>query len=229
MNEAVQVWQVPLQVSDETIARYTKCLSEDEISRADRFRFKPDRRKFVVARGTLRHLLGARFGCRASAIAFCYGEYGKPETKAFSNSDCYFHFNLSHSGEMALCALGGDQVVGIDIEKVRPIQRLEGMSERCLVAQEKARVESYPREQQPFAFLQHWTCKEAYLKAIGLGLSQSMTAVEVDLSPPQFVSLPAGCAASWQLHTIPVPEDYVAALVVAGKATVKVSCWQHLS
>ena len=227
MGEAVQVWQVPLRVSDETVTRYTQCLSEDEVSRADRFRFTADRRKFVVARGTLRHLLGARLGCAAGAIAFCYSRYGKPEMSASSSSDCHCHFNLSHSGEMALCALSGARIVGIDIEKIKPIQRLENMLERCLVAREKAIVKSHAMEQQPLAFLQHWTCKEAYLKAIGLGLSQSMTTIEVDLDSPQFVHVPDGCAASWQLHKIAVPEAYVAALVVAGEATVEVSCWQH--
>ncbi|EDX84518.1 4'-phosphopantetheinyl transferase superfamily [Synechococcus sp. PCC 7335] len=229
MGEAVQVWQVPLQVSNDTLVRYTKCLSEDEISRAARFHFNSDRRKFVVARGTLRYLLGARFRCRAGAIAFGYSKYGKPEMRTASKGDRPFHFNLSHSGEIALCALGGDHVVGVDIEKVKPIQRLEGMLERCLVAREKAVVESFATEKQPFAFLQYWTCKEAYLKAIGLGLSQSMTTVEVDLNPPRFVRGPDGCAASWQLHDIEVPEDYVAALVVAGEGAVQVRCWQHPS
>ncbi|MBE9060671.1 4'-phosphopantetheinyl transferase superfamily protein [cf. Phormidesmis sp. LEGE 11477] len=231
MGEAVQVWRVPLLISDQAIARYAKCLSADERARADRFRFEADRRKFVVARGTLRHLLGKRFGCAAGAIAFCYSKYGKPETSA-DPSGYSFHFNLSHSGEIALCALGGDRTVGIDIEKVKPIQRLDSLLERCLVAREKAIVKSQPIEQQPSAFLQHWTCKEAYLKAIGLGLSQSMTTVEVDLNPapfdsPRFVHVPDECAAGWQLHRIAVPETYVAALVVAGESAVDVKDWQH--
>ena len=229
MDESVQVWQVPLLVSDEVVARYTKCLSEDEIVRANRFRFEADRRKFVVARGTLRHLLGVRFGCAARAIAFCYSQYGKPETSASLEGFVNFRFNLSHSGELALCVLGGDRIVGIDIEKVKPIRRLDSLLDRCLVAKEKAVVRSWPIEQHPSVFLQHWTCKEAYLKAIGLGLSQSMTTVEVDLGHLRFVHVPYECTKGWQLHKIAVPSAYVAALVVAGESHIAVRHWRHPS
>ncbi|MEO1685956.1 MAG: 4'-phosphopantetheinyl transferase superfamily protein, partial [Cyanobacteria bacterium J06631_12] len=44
------------------------------------------------------------------------------------------------------------------------------------------------------AFLQHWTCKEAYLKAIGMGLSQSMQTVEIDMTPPRLKNVPQDCA-----------------------------------
>ncbi len=190
MGEAVRVWRVPLLVSDEVVARYVDCLSEDERARADRFRFEADRRKFVVARGTLRHLLGERFDCAAGAIAFCYGQYGKPETSASPDGASSFHFNLSHSGEMALCALGGDRNVGIDIEKVKPIQRLDSMMDRCLVEVEKSQVAAQPEDMQSRTFLQYWTCKEAYLKAIGLGLAQSMTTVEIEVRVPRLVTAP---------------------------------------
>ncbi len=227
MDEAVRVWRVPLLVSDGVVARYVACLSEDESARADRFRFEADRRKFVVARGTLRYLLGERFDCAASAITFCYGKYGKPETSASPDGASHFHFNLSHSGEMALCALGGDRNVGVDIEKVKPIQRLGSMMDRCLVEVEKLQVTAQPEDEQSRAFLQYWTCKEAYLKAIGLGLAQSMTTVEVDLSAPKLVTAPKPCAEEWQLYKLDLPESYVGALVVAGKSAIKIDCWQH--
>ena len=226
MDEAVRVWRVPLRVSDKVVARYAQCLSEDERARASRFRFEQDRRKFVVARGTLRHLLGRRLDCTAAAIAFCYGKYGKPESVSPIGAGS-FHFNLSHSGEMALCALGGDRTVGIDIEQVRPIQRLDSMIERCLVSVEKLQIIAQPKDQQARGFLQYWTCKEAYLKAIGLGLAQSMTTIEIDLSVPRLVTTPKQCAQGWHLHTLDLPEAYVGALVVAGKSAVEIDCWQH--
>jgi 4'-phosphopantetheinyl transferase len=233
MGEAVQVWDVPLSVSEDLIAEYSQCLSEDEQKRAARFRFEADRRKFVVARGVLRHLLSERLGCRAIALTFDYGKYGKPKTTVLSAKGRDFHFNLSHSGEIALCALGGDRTVGIDIEKVRPIQRLESMMERCLVETEKAKVTSQPIDQQTHDFLQYWTCKEAYLKAIGVGLSQSMTTVEVDPSLSRLIKVPRDRKEDgqedWQLHTLDLPETYVGALVVAGKSAVEIAHWQHSS
>ncbi len=227
MGKAVQVWCVPLLVSEELVAKYAQCLAEDEQHRAARFRFEADRRKFVVARGAMRHLLSERLGCRAIALTFDYGKHGKPKTTVSSTKGRNFHFNLSHSGEMALCALGGDRTVGIDIEKVRPIQRLESIMERCLVETEKAKVISQPVDQQAHDFLQYWTCKEAYLKAIGVGLSQLMTTVEIDLSLSQLVEVPRDCQEGWQLYSLELPETYVGALVVAGKSAVEIAHWQH--
>ncbi|MEM8503001.1 MAG: 4'-phosphopantetheinyl transferase superfamily protein [Cyanobacteria bacterium P01_D01_bin.1] len=227
MSEAVQVWCVPLLISERLVATYAQCLSEDERSRAARFRFEADRQKFVVARGVLRHLLAERLGGKAITLTFKYGEYGKPTTTASPTEACDFHFNLSHSGELALCALGGDRTVGVDIEQVRPIQRLGSMMERCLVDREKAKVTAQPTDQQAQAFLQYWTCKEAYLKAIGLGLAQSMKTVEVDLTSSRLVNVPKDCLEGWQLHRLELPETYVGALVVSGESTIEMKCWQH--
>ena len=140
MTRFVQVWQIPLEVSEETLQVYASWLSVDERSRADRFRFPDDSRRYTVARGTLRHLLGKQFGRSPQAIEFCYGEYGKPSVVSDNEGSCNFYFNVSHSGELALCALGHRHQVGIDIEKLKPIQRLDSMMERCLSGKERAQV-----------------------------------------------------------------------------------------
>lgn len=223
MGKPVQVWQVPLAVSDDIVQAYFQCLSADERLRAERFRFDRDRRRFVVARGTLRHLLAKELGQTPESIDFCYGEYGKPSVPTVTNGD--FHFNVSHSGELALCALGYQYRVGVDVEKIKDIQRLDGMMGRCLLATEQAAVNA---DDNPLrAFLQRWTCKEAYLKAIGMGLIQSMTSVEVQLTPPMFAEVPQGQAKDWHLSVMNVPEDYVAALATEGIAEVVMLNWQH--
>ena len=230
-DNAVQVWMIPLEVSDDTLKRYLACLSEDEITRANRFRFADDKRRFAVARGTLRHLLGQQFEQAPRDIEFCYGEYGKPKMEQTTSSatsqsaSCDFHFNLSHSGEIALCALGHSRKVGIDIEKLKPMKRLESMMERCFVESEQSHIKTADNPSQ--AFLQYWTCKEAYLKAIGLGLIQSMQTVEVQLVPPQLRTVPHDCAEGWHLELLPLPKDYLGALVIAGDATVQTQAWKH--
>lgn len=249
MKESVQVWQIPLQVSSGMLRTYAECLSVDERSRADRFRFPDDRRRFMVARGTLRYLLSHQLDCLPEEISFCYGKYGKPslekpikepvavdrlgangQTAAgladqSAGEHCHLHFNISHSGELALCVLGYERRVGIDIEKLKKIQRLEGMMERCLSAQEQARVKASNNSLE--AFLTYWTCKEAYLKAIGLGLSQPMTSVEVEMDPLRLVRVPDECKEGWRLHLIDVPDEYAGALVVAGDSLVECERWDH--
>ncbi len=243
MNDVVQLWKVSLSVPNNTLDGYLACLSASEKDRANRFKFARDRRRFVVARGTLRHLLSAQLACSPESVEFCYGEYGKPGLKPFSQNPeairekniaascpADVQFNLSHSGDLALCALGHRRTVGVDVEMIKPIQRLESMIERCFSDREqlKANMASDPIR----AFLQRWTCKEAYLKAIGKGLSESMKTVEVDLTTPRLLSVPDECPEGWHLHRINLsevnlPETYVGALVVAGQAQVEIIDWQH--
>ncbi|MEL6554111.1 MAG: 4'-phosphopantetheinyl transferase superfamily protein [Cyanobacteria bacterium J06621_11] len=239
MKDTVQVWQIPLQVSNDILEAYESCLSVDERSRADRFRFPDDKRRFTVARGTLRHLLSQQFACLPEQISFCYGKYGKPsiepigsagQTTARSSNlseseHCDFHFNISHSGELALCVLGHRHRVGIDIERFKEIQRLESMMERCLSPLEQTQVQA--SENPLEAFLTYWTCKEAYLKAIGLGLSQPMTTVEVDMDLLKLIRVPDDCIEGWRLHAVTVPDGYAAALVVAGDSLVEFKRWHH--
>lgn len=249
-RDSVQVWRIPLQASSEVMETYYACLSLDERSRADRFRFSDDRRRFIVARGVLRHLLGQSISCSPTQISFCYGQYGKPSiepvgsnsqtsakstnkrrisTQSTSSSgakeNCDFHFNISHSGELALCALGYERKVGIDVEKLKEIKRLESMMDRCLSSQEQKQVKSYKNPLE--AFLTCWTCKEAYLKAIGLGLSQSMTTVEVDIEALQLVRVPKECEEGWKLRSIAAPKGYIATLAVAGDTYVEHRDWVH--
>ncbi len=245
MSDAIQVWKIPLQVSENTLQAYAQCLSPDERTRAERFRFSQDRRRFIVSRGTLRYLLSGQFGCLPQAVEFHYGKYGKPsvdlaqsdtrltarllaasEHVASERSSGDFNFNISHSGELALCALGNWHRVGIDVERFKPIQRLDSMMERCLSTRERADVQAANRPIE--AFLRYWTYKEAYLKAIGVGLSQSMKTVEVAMNPPRLVCVPNECSEGWTLHTIAVPEGYAGALVVAGNAPVDLNQWLHL-
>ncbi len=228
MSDTVQIWQIQLSVPPDTLEGYLTCLSQDEKSRANRFRFADDRRRFIASRGALRHILARQLHQSPDQISFCYGEYGKPFIEKVSDnqkgsslqSDCGFHFNLTHSGELALCALGYQRKVGIDMENIKPIRRLESLIDRCLSDREKDQVKAQPADDQSRAFLQTWTCKEAYLKAIGLGLTQSMQTVEVQLAPPRLVHVPHRCSEGWQLYPMALSDNYVGALVVAGHAKV---------
>ena len=239
MDNLILVWKISLEVSEDTLKGYSTCLSEDEQSRAGRFRFADDKRRFIVSRGVLRHLLGRQIAQPAHAIQFCYGEYGKPfvgqsgDAADGSLTDGGVHFNLSHSGELALCALGYRRV-GVDIERVKTVKRLEGMMARCLSAAELAEMDAELAEMntesggdRSLSFLARWTCKEAYLKAIGLGLTQSMQAVEVQLVPPRLIRIPVDKESNWHLYRLALPEEYVGAAVVAGGATLQMCQWQH--
>jgi 4'-phosphopantetheinyl transferase len=91
-------------------------LSEDEIARANRFKFEEDRIRWTRARSSLRVILSRYAGDDPSRLGFIYGKHGKPALLPFSDVE----FNLSHAGDWAMIAVTHSIQVGVDIELIRP-------------------------------------------------------------------------------------------------------------
>ncbi len=213
----LDIWQIPLNRPVQL-----DVLSDDELLRYQRYRFAADQRKFAVARSSLRHILADYTQQTAASLAFDYGPHGKPGLRDFAS----LHFNVSHSGEYALCGIA-KQVVGLDIEQLRPMDRLESLIQRCLAPSEQQALAEVPQSQKSTAFLQYWTCKEAYLKATGQGISQSLTAIEVTLdSHPQLKVSDQVADHPWQLRVFIPCDGYTAAAVVPPTIT-QTRFWQR--
>src|SRR4051812_50155435 len=76
--DAVEVVVSRLDLEADAFNVLAQWLREDELQRASRFQFTRDRRRFIVARGCLRQLLGARLGIDPQAVELSYGLNGKP-------------------------------------------------------------------------------------------------------------------------------------------------------
>lgn len=140
-------------------------LSEDELLRADRFVFERHRRRFTVARSTLRQFLGCYLKQNPKHIQFDYLKNGKPFIK-----ESNIEFNLSHSGDWGLLAIGQNEALGIDIEffSSRPYQ---GIAEELFSEEECMALKELPKTAKTLGFFHIWAQKEAFIKASGLGLS----------------------------------------------------------
>lgn len=103
------------------------------------------------------------------------GERGKPYLPDFPQ----IHFNISHSGSAAVCALG-NQPLGIDVEQLRPARL--GAVRRMLTDEEKRRLDACPEQDRDLEFFRIWTLKESYAKALGIGLALDFTSVEFSFS-----------------------------------------------
>lgn len=144
-----------------------RILSGEERERMHRFRQLPDQQLYLTARLLLRSMLAAFSGVPAAEWRFCFNEHGKPETgEGFPQ----IHFNLSHSGGLALCAMHANREVGVDVE---PLERRIGPDTAASVlSKDEWRIYSQTGEEdKPAVFLRYWVLKEAYLKATGKGLS----------------------------------------------------------
>lgn len=212
-QNTLDLWRIPLEQPVQL-----ESLSKDELNRFKRYRFDHDRRKFAVARSSLRRILALYSQQTATELAFTYGPHGKPSLHHHSS----LQFNLSHSGEYALCGVAR-KVVGLDIELLRPMDRLEGLIKRCLAPCEQEAMAQIPPSQQSSSFLKYWTCKEAYLKATGQGISESLTAIEVSLRPyPQL----KGPKQPWQLRVFVPCDGYTAAVVTPPNVT-QIRLWTY--
>ncbi|HEY9646598.1 MAG TPA: 4'-phosphopantetheinyl transferase, partial [Chroococcidiopsis sp.] len=127
-RDRVHVWMACLERSPADQTMLYGLLSADEQERAARFYFELDRQRFIASRGLLRQILGRYLDCDPQAIAFSYAERGKPLLMGDFGGDpsgdkapCAVQFNLSHSGAIALYAIGQDRRIGIDIEQIRPM------------------------------------------------------------------------------------------------------------
>ena len=211
---AVHLWRIPLLATRDAHETYCSLLARDEHDRAARFHFDIHRHRFVIGRARLRVILGAYLKSPPQAISISYTEHGKPYVSKQSLT-----FNLSHAEDMAVLGVTSDRAIGVDVEHIRR-DLTEGIAERYFAPAEVRALRSLSPEQQPAAFFSCWTRKEAYIKARGEGLSLPLSDFEVPLADGGELSMihyrdPLE-AARWSLRDVPVPEGYVAAVVVEG-------------
>ncbi len=219
----VHVWLVSLDRTEiERISLYQH-LAPDEKERAERFHFDRDRFHYIAGRGILRLLIGRYLKMNPAQIEFDYGEYGKPAVRAaFQILNGRFEFNLSHSHGMALYAFAIGRVVGVDIEMIRPLSDANSIAERYFSRWEYQQYTAVPPTLRPQAFFNCWTRKEAYIKAIGDGLTCPLDAFDVTLTPEHPAELlrirgSAVEAAKWKLISLHPKGGFVGALIASGK------------
>jgi 4'-phosphopantetheinyl transferase len=226
-RDRVDVWSVRLDVGAEQAAYLAKLLSPDEQARAARFRFNEHRRRFIVARGVLRALLGQYLNRPAERIRFTYSPAGKPALEV----DEGLRFNVSHSHEMALYAIAYEREVGVDLEYMRPLEDMERLAAGTFSARENAVWRHLPEAHRQEGFFNCWTRKEAYIKALGQGLSYPLDQFDVSLKPGEPARLLSVTGkpqevTRWTFQAFNPGENYVAALAVEGQGW-RFECWQY--
>lgn len=155
----------------------TACLSNDERTRADRFRQKLHARRHRVARSMVRLLLGHLCDHPAVKLAWLEGVHGKPSLliPGASGNSPVLQFNLSHSGGWAILTTSAAMALGVDIEERDSQAHLTDLMPRILSPEEHGRLCLDPAEPGHMdTLLRMWTRKEACLKALGVGLTRDM-------------------------------------------------------
>ena len=170
--------------------------------KAEAFRFEADRRRSVAVWMLLRQML-AGMGLAADSLPVSENEFGKPVFEPALG----IHFNLSHGGERVMAAVS-DRPIGCDVERIVPFN--EDLARECLTDREQAWVKgAQPGSDRDKAFIRLWVRKEAYAKAVGIGLGIDLKSVSIlpDESPQDWSFLDfdfadghLGCVASVRQH-----------------------------
>jgi 4'-phosphopantetheinyl transferase len=195
--EAVHVWSAALD-DDGRVETCRQVLSDSERNRAQCFRFEHLRRRYVIAHGFLREVLGGYLGLAPAAVRFETGEHGKPFV-----SGAEVQFNLSHSGDLAVCAVTQARNVGVDVELIRPVHYLDAIVGRFFAAGEREKIGAALDRGR--AFFECWTRKEAYIKGVGGGFSIPLTSFDTSLPVP-----------GWTFESLPPFGNSVGAVAVEG-------------
>lgn len=212
MGDQVVVWSWSLEADSLSFEAAEALLSDDEKARGRAFVTAALRHRFVAGRARLRSLLGGHLGLDPRALVFVQNAFGKPRLADRPS----VHFSLSHSGDRAVLAVSERHEMGIDIERVRPLDHLD-LARRYFHPNEVAAIEGVrPTEEQLLAFFRIWTLKESVVKAVGKGLSLPLDTFEVSIapSPPTMVLAPDGVPQGWWLHQ--TTGSYCLALAVPG-------------
>lgn len=195
LNESrIDLWQFSLE--QELNIAY-QLLNADERARGDRFYFSRHKRRFTTARATLRIILSRYLNTAPERLEFTYGSHGKP---AVINSQ-KLQFNISHTGDIALLAVGKKYPMGVDIEQYSG-RSYEGIAKSLFSEQEFDEFKKVPTALKTAVFFHVWSQKEAFIKACGLGLSYPTKEFNVPTTIPtkQLVEDPIHNT-TWQLRS----------------------------
>jgi len=204
---------VPLEVPEATLRSRERLLSGDERVRTVRFVFEADRRRFVACRGRLREILSMYVAVPPSKIVFGRGAKGKP---FLANGGV--HFSVAHSHELALVACCAVEEVGVDVELVRELPDAEQIVNQFFSPEEIAAWITLAEGERLRGFFECWTRKEAYVKALGDGLSRPLDSFHVQFSrrEPAKTAVPDGAKPRWSFFDVSPSHDYAGALAVRG-------------
>ncbi len=201
------IFIVDLAITDVVYHSFCEMLSASEFDRMMRFVKSDHQRDFVAARGALRSCLAQYINCDPRALVFAYGNHGKPMLLDYPE----LQFNLSHSQGRALIGVVRGMAIGVDLEQVWEVPTMLDIAKRFFMPSEYEAILRVSEGLRSRVFFEYWTCKEAYLKATGMGLGQiGMLEVAIDDAAVRVVQKP--CDKNLALAQVELGYGFVGAI-----------------
>ena len=221
----VHVWSAILPEVIPALPEVEKYLSKQERERAGRFSHAADRMRYILAHGILRDLLGRYLQVDPAGLEFIANEFGKPDLASIGTQPA-LRFNLAHSGDVILYTITQRRQVGIDVEKIRADVDVMELASSQFAEEEINELRRLSLTERRDAFYRVWTRKEAYIKALGTGLSLALNkfAVTVRNNKSIEISWAEGdpeAARNWAMFNLEPHPAYAAAVVVEAGQPVR--------
>jgi len=154
-----------------------KHLSVEERARCDRLHFEADRRDFTIAHDLLRRALSKYADVQPIDWRFVTDNYGKPSIESVDPQVRALSFSLSHTRGCVACAIASGVPLGVDVQRTDQSRCIQEIADRHFSEKEAAWLRQCSDELRIIRFAELWALKEAFLKAIGVGLSGSLACV----------------------------------------------------
>ena len=208
-------WLVPALIPPDAWPTLAACLDAGERARAARFHFAADREAYVAAHALTRVLLSDHAPRAPDGWRFSANAYGRPEI-LLEPGDLPLRFNLSHSRGLVAVAVTRERDVGIDVEAVDPERLSLDLAAATFAPSEVAYVRSLSPAERPEALFALWTLKEAYIKAVGRGLSLPLDSFACALAPLsiEFSAIWTDDPAIWRFECLHPIRTHALALAV---------------
>lgn len=212
-EDVIDVWRLDLTILDED----WDLLSPDESERATRIVVGEKRDQKAAGRAHLRRILSRYLDADPKSLRFEYGEHGKPGLAEHLDP----RFNLSHSEKVGLVGVTRDVRIGVDVEQARGGRAFSDLAHRFFSVEESVALDELTESERPAAFYRAWTRKEAYLKALGTGLSFPPNGFTIDYTgegPGHLVTtdMPGDDPAAWRFADVELGSDFVGAICFEG-------------
>ena len=220
MNDFIDVWLVDtsnfLSITDQ-LQLY---LSADELERVVSFKQKIHGDRHLICRANLRIILSKYLKISPEKIVFSYTEKGKPYVNTKN-----VYFNLSHTDNQVIYAIS-NYLIGVDIENITKKVNYEQLAQRFFCFSEYEIIKNAKPEDKPQIFYSFWTTKEAYLKAIGEGLSGGLNTLELNynISKDTSTVITPEISNSWQIQSLKINNNYLANIMIKTVQTISLNC-----
>jgi 4'-phosphopantetheinyl transferase len=219
----------PIDTFDEDeAAAAIDTLSVEERERAARFVLGRDRLMFIAAHAMLRAALSDYEQVPPGTWEFDRIGNGKPVLAA-RHRDIALTFNLAHTRGLVACAISRGADVGVDVEPVKSRPHALDIATRFFSPAEVEQLSACTGTDRDVRFIEIWTLKESYIKALGEGLAHPLGGFGFSFDEgPSFRFEPArgGDAAGWQFELFaPTPGHRLAVAVRSGPTPYTITSW----